>query len=1204
MAASGAASSIASMMVRLGVDPKALFVGLARATNAILAFKGKVGGLAAAGSAIGIGFGVAIANVIDEAREFQDTFTNVAKTVAGDAKELEPKLGDLARQFQRLSTTIPMTTTEINRVGEIAGQLAVPIDFIETFTKTMLGVGVATNLSAEEASMAMAKLLNVTGMGYDQIENLSSALVQLGNTSATTERDIVNFAVRMAPAAKQVQLTADQVLAFSASISELGILTEAGATAISRAIVDMSAAVSRGGTKLAVMADTAQMSVEDFSTAFREKPAEAIHAFLRGLGELGVESGKAFLRLAQLGSTFVGQRVRNTLLALAGASDKLKKHLADASSEMLHAQALSNEFNRRLGTLTSNLQMLGNSYVRIKQHIGSIFIPSLTDATKAIKKVVDRIGDWTEGSTEWEDSTKKMSVKLGLVTVGVTTLIGTFSLLIGALQLVSKAISVVAVLRYASIWGLVAVGIGTFVSQVIKYWDDIVMGTKRATASVVRGASIVAEAIAYLTGWDGLKISAAAWEEWADSVEESAFRGYSAATSGPEGGKDETGPKPPEQILEEAGIEWAQMMGEHVEAIASAIQGLAAIDIKAPKLKWDEEQIRDETIKLLEKVFTDLPFEAFENMPPELQDFLDLLNRLKDPINTLQKDLSHLETIWQLNGKTLEYVSNVWDRYDTEIQSLSRNMDKHGATVVKLTDEQAAFARSFDVVGLSIDNATSELTSFSSAEDQLKAVIKGIQDALPILAKMYGLNSQMVAKWREELEGLQLQLKAMGEIKTEVSLGEVTQNFDKSIRGAERLAAAYWSIGEPFDLLEAKASEYRSALQEIYESNTIDKNAEDVKNLLVGLQNLRNVQKVFNVIEGSIDSVANSITSTFDQSLEGIINGTVSVEQAFANLGRNIALMWAKTMVNMAVKSAARWAKEKVLIALSKSTKAAADQAEVASHLAKETEKTGITAAGTATREELTWWEATSAVLAKWWEKAEWLGTEIQKTAISIWGSVQRNAIQMWEFAQEKAGKLAETALWIMTEGWKAAVTWVTNTALWGQVTALWAVIAPLVASAAKWLLLAAAQMISAIMGAAASAAQIPYIGWVLAIVAAATLGGILGAYLSSAAKGGVLGEDTLLFAHKKEMILPPDLSVGLQNMIRGKGFSSDDYIGELGIAGPTETREAPITFIIQAADSKDVKRLFMRNGPALAKAGRKQFRNFNKDTRIPRKRG
>jgi hypothetical protein len=48
-------------------------------------------------------------------------------------------------------------------------------------------LGIATELTAEESSTAIAQIANVTGLAVEDFDRFGASLVDLGNNSATTE---------------------------------------------------------------------------------------------------------------------------------------------------------------------------------------------------------------------------------------------------------------------------------------------------------------------------------------------------------------------------------------------------------------------------------------------------------------------------------------------------------------------------------------------------------------------------------------------------------------------------------------------------------------------------------------------------------------------------------------------------------------------------------------------------------------------------------------------------------------------------------------------------------------------------------------------------------------------------------------------------------------------------------------------------------
>jgi len=114
--------------------------------------------------------------VFKTASDFETAFTGTAKTFSGTTEQL----ADLREGIRDMAKEIPASTTEIAGVAEAAGQLGVQTEKIEGFTKTMIDLGVATNLSSDQAATAFARLANITGMSQDDFDKLGSSTVALG----------------------------------------------------------------------------------------------------------------------------------------------------------------------------------------------------------------------------------------------------------------------------------------------------------------------------------------------------------------------------------------------------------------------------------------------------------------------------------------------------------------------------------------------------------------------------------------------------------------------------------------------------------------------------------------------------------------------------------------------------------------------------------------------------------------------------------------------------------------------------------------------------------------------------------------------------------------------------------------------------------------------------------------------------------------
>lgn len=381
----------------------------------------KAGGVAkkfAPATVAAVGFGTAAGKA---AIEFESAFAGVEKTVDGT----EEQLAALRQGILDMAEEIPASTTEIAAVAEAAGQLSIPTDDILDFTRVMLDMGVATNLSAEEAATAIARIANITGMGGEDYSRFASTVVALGNAHATTEREIVEMTNRLASAGTIAGLSEPDILALATAMSSVGIEAEAGGTAMTQTLTAISKAIANGGDKLEKFAKVSGMSSAEFVKAWSEDPITAISAFIGGLGKMNENGEDTIALLDDL--DLAGIRQSNMLKSLALAHDTLDSAIKTSHSAWEENTALSEEASKRYQTLASQLQILKNKLYNLAEAFGEILLP-------IINKIVDGLQNAINWFSNLDSSTKKTILVIGGLIAAISPVAGIISGIAGAIS--------------------------------------------------------------------------------------------------------------------------------------------------------------------------------------------------------------------------------------------------------------------------------------------------------------------------------------------------------------------------------------------------------------------------------------------------------------------------------------------------------------------------------------------------------------------------------------------------------------------------------------------------------------------------------------------------------------------------------------------------------------------------------------------------
>ncbi len=319
--------------------------------------------------------------------QFDTAMANVRKTTNLSNTEIEK----LAQSAQNLSTKQPVTAETLLNIEALGAQLGVAHGKLESFATVVSGLDIATNMDFETAGKEMAQFANITQMSQDQFENYGSTIVDLGNHLATTESDISSMALRLAGAGTAAKFSQADILGMSGAMSSLGIRAEAGGSAMTRIIQDISKNVAKGSDTVEEYARVAGMSADEFAAAWKSKPMEALEALVEGLKRTSDSGEDMNVTLEKLGINNI--RNSDTMRRLAGAGDLLRNSVDRANTAWEQNTALQNEVDQRNESLASRLQVLKNKVDSIAISIGRPLVNAVISALEACDPLIQGVGD-------------------------------------------------------------------------------------------------------------------------------------------------------------------------------------------------------------------------------------------------------------------------------------------------------------------------------------------------------------------------------------------------------------------------------------------------------------------------------------------------------------------------------------------------------------------------------------------------------------------------------------------------------------------------------------------------------------------------------------------------------------------------------------------------------------------------------------------
>ena len=409
----------------------------------------------------------ALTAVVKENMALEDAMAGVHKTTSMTDAELKK----MQETFIDMSKSTPVTAKELANIGEIAGQLGIKKENIAQFAKTISDLTIATNLTKEQGSMDLARFMAITQMSQDEVGNLGSAIVDLGNNYATNEDEIVSMSLRLAAQGKIAGLTEADIMGIATALSAVGLKSEQGGSSFSRImakmnsavlsseektqrlnqmlegtgynIEDVSRAVEQGGKagkesldtignaigmtgddlkdlatgaeassqKLDVLGKVSGLGADGFAKAWREDPMIAIEAFIKGIK--GMIDRNEDLTDVFESLDMNGIRETDTLQRLAGGNELLAKAVKTSNDAYKDNTALGKEVEIFNKTTSSQLKILKNDVIAVAMSLGNTLMP-------VFKNLVEKLKDFAERLQNIDPKYIELIVKalLGLMVVG------------------------------------------------------------------------------------------------------------------------------------------------------------------------------------------------------------------------------------------------------------------------------------------------------------------------------------------------------------------------------------------------------------------------------------------------------------------------------------------------------------------------------------------------------------------------------------------------------------------------------------------------------------------------------------------------------------------------------------------------------------------------------------------------------------------
>lgn len=369
-----------------------------------------------AGAAVALGAAI-YAGPVKASMDFESAMSDVSKVVDGLK---DSKTGKLTQEYYKmrdaildLSTKIPLTAKELTQIAASAGQAGIARNEIVKFSEDAAKMGVAFDVSADQAGDWMAKWRTSFSMSQQEVVSLADKINYLSNNSASTASEISNIVSKIGPLGEVAGLSSGAISALGATLVAVGVNDDVAATGIKKVMTTMTAGTAVTKRQKAVL-DKMGYSATDLAKRMQTDAQGAILDFMAAVKKLPKAEQAAALK------NYFGEESVAAIAPMLSRLDLLKKSFDRVGDSSLYAGSMEAEYAARADTTANKIQLAKNSLSKLSISLGNAFLPLVGDSAEKLSDLVIKLSDFIDKNPELVRTVAKVTA--GLLAFKVATL--------------------------------------------------------------------------------------------------------------------------------------------------------------------------------------------------------------------------------------------------------------------------------------------------------------------------------------------------------------------------------------------------------------------------------------------------------------------------------------------------------------------------------------------------------------------------------------------------------------------------------------------------------------------------------------------------------------------------------------------------------------------------------------------------------------
>lgn len=322
---------------------------------------------------------------VKQAMQMEDAMAEIKKVVDFTSPD---GLQKMQAALEKMSLSIPITAEGLAKITAAAGQAGIAEKDLIRFTETAAKMGVAFDISAEEAGEMMAKWRSGMNLTQDQAESLADATNALSNNNAAMAKQVGEALKRYGALGKVAGLTEKQTAAMAATIIGAGAEAEVAATGMNA----FMRALTKGGSMTDLQKAAFGNLGFDALQLQKDVQTDAPKTIFAVLDAIKTKLPKE-LQMQYLTAMF-GEEGARAMGPMLANTEKLRENFDLVAESEKYAGSMEKEFLSRSATTSNALELASNAISYFARAVGDPMLGTLKERALDFVKLGEAAGTW------------------------------------------------------------------------------------------------------------------------------------------------------------------------------------------------------------------------------------------------------------------------------------------------------------------------------------------------------------------------------------------------------------------------------------------------------------------------------------------------------------------------------------------------------------------------------------------------------------------------------------------------------------------------------------------------------------------------------------------------------------------------------------------------------------------------------------------